>query len=261
MAFDRRKWTEVIRRKWAPAWPCPTCRKGTLRLRANTLVAHETVRSKRAHSDEEWDPEWCEYTFTAWLKCSNSPCGEDVAVTGSGGEDIEYEQEEGMMLESYYIPKYVRPALELFDIPKKCPKSVRKVLRDAFALYWHDYSATANRIRIAIERLLDDLGVKKRRKDKSGGFQDLSLHQRIEEFTKTEPQLGGQLMALKWVGNVGSHDVQVERDDLLDAFEILEHTLSELVNQRTKLVTQLAKKLHAKHGRRMKSTRRKKGGR
>lgn len=250
MAFDRRKWTAIIRRNWAPAWPCPTCHKGTLRLRAGTLVAHETVPSKRAHSHEDWDPEWCEYTFTAWLKCSNLHCGEDVAVAGSGGEELEYEPEEGMSLERYYVPKYVRPALELFDIPTKCPKSASEVLRHAFALYWHDHSATANRIRIAIERLLDSLGVKKRRKDKSGKFQDLSLHQRIEEFTKTEPQLGGQLMALKWVGNVGSHDAQVKRDDLLDAFEILEHTLSELVNQRTKRITQLAKKLHAKHAKR-----------
>jgi hypothetical protein len=37
-------------------------------------------------------------------------------------------------------------------------------------------------------------------------------------------------MALKWLGNTGTHTSAVTRDDLLDAFEILDHALVELID-------------------------------
>jgi len=57
-----------------------------------------------------------------------------------------------------------------------------------------------------------------------------------------------QLMALKWLGNSGSHSGEVSRDDLLDAFEILEHALAELLEQKSERIAALAKKMTAKHG-------------
>jgi hypothetical protein len=62
--------------------------------------------------------------------------------------------------------------------------------------------------------------------------------------------LGSQLMALKWLGNTASHEGGVSRDDLLDAFEILEHNLRELIEHRSARVAELARKLTKKHGRR-----------
>jgi hypothetical protein len=78
---------------------------------------------------------------------------------------------------------------------------------------------------------------------------DLSLHARLDAFATTEPVVGPKLMALKWLGNAGSHDGEVSKADLLDAFEILEHALGEIVEKRSKRVATLAKKLMKKHGR------------
>ena len=54
-------------------------------------------------------------------------------------------------------------------------------------------------------------------------------------------------MALKWLGNTGTHKGEVDREDLLDAFEILEHALTELIDRRATKIAALAKKLTQKH--------------
>jgi Domain of unknown function (DUF4145) len=107
--------------------------------------------------------------------------------------------------------------------------------------------AVMDRVRIALERLMDHMGVRTRRKDNYGKYADLSLHRRIDLFQAGEPVIGAQVMALKWLGNTGSHQGQVDRNDLLDAFEILEHVLGELIERRTAKVAQLARELNKKH--------------
>jgi len=47
-------------------------------------------------------------------------------------------------------------------------------------LFWSDPSATANRVRVALEDLMDHLGIQKRRKSTKGKFDKLTLHHRIE---------------------------------------------------------------------------------
>ena len=76
---------------------------------------------------------------------------------------------------------------------------------------------------------------------------DLTLHQRIEIYIKSEPIIGQQLMALKWLGNTGSHGSPVNIEDLLDAFEILEHSLEEIIENKSKKIAALATKLAQKH--------------
>ena len=56
-------------------------------------------------------------------------------------------------------------------------------------------------------------------------------------------------MALKSLGNTGTHEGQVTREDVLDAFEIIEHALAELIDRRTAKVAALARKLSKKHAR------------
>ena len=248
--MNRSLWTRAVTQRRAPAWPCPACRKGTLTLVPKSLVHKETVESSRAHGREAWDPDWITYTFTAWVRCGHSTCGQEFVVSGDGGIEPEYDADEGMTWEPYFAPRFCWPTLDIFDVPAKCPAEVKAQLRAGFTLFWSDPAATASRVRIALERLMDHVGVPKRRRDKTGKFFDLSLHNRIEIFQKGEPAIGSQLMALKWLGNTGSHEGQVTREDVLDAFEILENALAELIDRRTAKVAALARKLSKKHARR-----------
>jgi len=213
-----------------------------------SLVYKETVESKRAHDDEAFDHDWIEYTFTAWAECRHQSCKQQFAIAGVGGLSPE-QTEEGYEWEEYFSPMLSRPMPDMFDFPARCSEDVKEELRAAFAIFWSHQAACAGRIRVALECLMNHLGVQKRKKDKKGKYSDLSLHARIDVFAKNEPTIGPQLMALKWLGNAGSHNREVRKDDLLDAFEIMEHALVEIIDRRSAKVAALAKKLTKKHGR------------
>lgn len=78
---------------------------------------------------------------------------------------------------------------------------------------------------------MNERNIQRKAKIKSGKnkgkFRSLSLHERIEKFGTTEADAATQLMAIKWLGNTGSHISlnELKRDDLLDAFEHFEFAL------------------------------------
>lgn len=76
----------------------------------------------------------------------------------------------------------------------------------------------------------------------------LSLHQRIEIFRQRQPGLGKHLLALKRLGNIGSHPGDLRRDDLFDGFDIFSHVFDELVTERTQRVAQLADQIAKRKG-------------
>jgi hypothetical protein len=246
-------WTQTLTQHYAPPWPCPACTRGILALVPKSLVYRETAESRHSHGQEDWDPEQVTHIFTAWLKCNHPTCGQEVVVSGIGGVETQYDPEENdMSWSEYFVPKFCCPMPDMIELPARCPNEVKTELRAGFTLFFSDQAASASRVRVALERLMDHLGVQKRRKGKNGKFVELTLHNRIEVFEGGVPAIGSELLALKWLGNTGSHEGQVSRDDVLDAFEILEHALAELIDRRTAKVAELARKLTKKHTQRRK---------
>ena len=229
--MKRHLWSQTITEHYCPTWPCPVCSKGTLILVPKSLVFRETAESKRQHDADGWEPDRITYAFTAWAKCGNRFCGQECAISGTGGVEPNFDPEEGTDFCNQFHPRNCFPMPDIFEITKKCPDDIKKALRSAFALFWADFSASAGRIRVAIERIMDYLKIQKKKKNKNGKFSKLSLHQRIEIFEKRDSLIGKQLLALKWVGNTGSHEQKIGQGDLLDAFEILEHALAELIDR------------------------------
>lgn len=246
--MNRILWKQSLGESSCPAWPCPTCKKGTVSLIPKTLVAKETIKSVQAHNEDGWDPEWIETTFIARGICGHPSCKEEFSIAGIGGIEPEYGPEGDYEWGDYYSPQYCRPMPDIFEFPPKCPDDVQAELRAAFALFWSHRAACAGRIRVALECLMNHLGVPKKKKDSQGKYYDLTLHKRIDAFAQNEPKIGPQLMALKWLGNSGSHDSEVSQDDLLDAFEIMEHSLGEIIERRSERVALLAQKMTKKHG-------------
>lgn len=248
--MNRHLWTRNITKSSCPMWQCPHCRKGVVTIKAKSLQFEETVESRRLHSDPEFDADWVKHAFTAWGKCSNSQCGQAFAIAGEGGVSPEYTSDEGdWEYEEYFVPKYCFPMPHIIDIPRRCPDEIKIQLTQAFSLFWSDRPACAGRIRVSLEGLMNYLGVPKKRKSRSGGFNELTLHARIDAYAEKYPQVGAQLMALKWLGNTGSHENEVSKIDILDAFEILEHALVEVLEKRTERVEELTKRLVKKHAR------------
>ena len=245
--MNRALWTQTLTEQSSPPWPCKSCGKGTFTLVPGSLIHKETVWSRRARKSDDWGPDWITYAFTAWVKCNNPACGDEAAVAGEGSVDQCYDQEGGTDYFDCFSPHFCTPMPDIFDLPKKCPIEVASEVRAAFKLFWSDPSASANRVRVALEALMNHLRIQKRRKNTKGKFYKLVLHDRIEVLRVTEPEIGAQLMALKLLGNTGSHDGKVKRNDVLDAFEIIEHALFELIEHRSRRLAALAQALAEKH--------------
>ena len=223
-------------------WPCHACAKASFQLEQGSFVHAEDQESKIVRGHPDWDPSWIKYRFTAWARCNNEDCKQRVAIAGSGSR-LEITPN---TWRDYFTPEFLAPAPRIILLPEKCPAEVVREMQAAFSLYWSHAASCASRLRVAIERLLDFLKIPRRRKI-NAKFHDLNLHARLENLKVHNLAAATQLLALKWLGNTGSHQSEVTQADLLDGFEILEHTLAELIDRRSDRVADLAKKLTKKH--------------
>lgn len=234
-----------------PDWMCPTCKKSPLRIKKGTFVKEER-RDSREHSYDGWEPESIEYVYSCFLVCSNDQCGEVVASGGTGSVDWEVgEDEHGEQVQvynDYFRPRYFHPPLSIFPIPAECPESVSEPLQESFALFFVAPNAASNNVRIALEALLTELKVP-RYKLASGKRRFITLHQRISQLPISFQHLRDLILAIKWLGNAGSHDgAEITLDDVMDSYKLMEHILSDVYENKLKELHRLAKKVNKKKG-------------
>jgi hypothetical protein len=226
-------------------WPCPGCGQRDLTQLEKTLVTYETRDSKAAHDHEAWEPEWIDSRFMCAVA---SKCGEVVIVSGRHGleQGATYDEEGDVQVDyfDYFEPTWLDPAPKIISLPRALPNDVREDVVKSFQLFWVDVDACANRLRSSVDRLLDAQGVKRWTVSKKKKRVQLKLHARIELLAKREQAVAEPLMAVKWLGNAGSHPESITREDLLDAYEMMEYVLVELVEQRSKLITKLARTIN-----------------
>lgn len=229
-----------------PPWRCPKCNDGALAIVKNSLRVEETPESKKDHDNPDWEPDWMRQRFSVLLRCGH--CLEPVFAVGDIRLMEDYDDEHGWGLSDALVPTFFEPAPPMIRIPSSCPKSVTTEVIGASALFWSSPSSAANRIRAAVEMLMDDRGVPRKGKTKKGTYEDLKLHFRIERFTKRNPEIGNALLAIKWLGNTGSHSSELKAKDVLDAFELLAHALEEIYDAKSSKLKKLASSIIKKKG-------------
>jgi hypothetical protein len=211
-----------------PSWLCPSCQSGTLVLKKDTFKCFETGVSEKLHSHEAWDGDWIDERFVGLLICQNAGCGEIVAVGGRTYhiENFDLGSDE-QNWDCVFEPTFMYPAPPVFPIPGMCPKTVAAPLKKAFSLFWSDLGSCANRLRAAVETLLDERKIPRTTPNKNRRREPIPLHVRIEKFTQVDPRSGRFLLAIKWIGNAGSHANlnEVSRDDMLNGFELFEQVV------------------------------------
>lgn len=241
MAFQRDLWSGIFLRDAVPNFPCPRCKKGYLNLK--DLTVEEPQYSKDAGSSEDWEPDWTKERFVALLHCQEPTCGEIVTVSGDTTIVDEVNDEHGWHLISALRPQYLFPSPPIIEVPKDVPEPVASELKLAFALYWADVAACANRLRVSVELLLDNFKVPHEHITAKGKLVTLDLNGRIAIFQKQDPDHAMTLTALRMIGNLGSHGADVKREAILDAFEIYEDCLAELYGRRKQRMQALKKKI------------------
>lgn len=256
MAVDRNLWkVESFTLQAMPLWPCPRCPEGRLVADKKTLYELEARASVEAGVESGWEPDWMYGAFSLTLRCNNPQCCENVLCAGSYGVSQEFDPvlaqggQDPYAYCSRYTAKTFVPPIPVFRIPVQCPEAVRAEIQSAFAILWSDRGASANRVRIAIEKLLDTKKVK-RTVTKRGKRTQLTLHSRIDKLaSKTDDKdTHSLLMAVKWLGNAGSHGADMAVDDVLDGFELLDHILFRMFDGNTKRLLRLSKSIVKKKG-------------
>ena len=162
--------------------------------------------------------------------------GQEGALSGTGFVEHFDDGDGGYTFEDRFTPRFLSPMPDMIDLPRGCPGPVLAELRLAFKVFWFDASASANHIRSSLERLMDHLRV-------GPGI----LHARLVEFRKSNSDIGDQLLAIKWLGNSASHGTQLDRRELLDALEIVEHALVEILTKRSERIRKLAEGITKRH--------------
>lgn len=202
-----------------PRITCPTCRFGLLELEPESFKFYETVESVCHHSHPDWDPDWIRYVFVGFLKCNNKRCSERVACSGEGSAEQSGDCGTGEQdWEETFYPRFFVPLVDIFPIPTKCPEPVQDILRESFSVAWQDFSAAGNKLRISIEKMIDIIN--------PGGTGE--LHDKLKALRNTNPEISDMLMAIKWIGNMGSHTSDLKECDVAVAYQVMARVLEKL---------------------------------
>jgi hypothetical protein len=212
----------------------------------------EPTFSNDLHSEDWWEPEHMTQRFASLLKCQNSSCGEIVFVAGNAVVEVYYD-EEGPNYYDLLEPVTTTPSLGVFPLDDRWPESVRNQLKFAFSHLFCDPGASANRLRATVECLMDDRGVRKY--PRTGRRRPIDLHTRIVDFKDQNSDAADLLLAVKWLGNTGSHaDVSgLTREDVLDGMELLERALHLIYDDSAKRLAKLARDINRRRGPRKRS--------
>ncbi|HAV2807928.1 DUF4145 domain-containing protein [Acinetobacter baumannii] len=263
MIESYKKFLKSYRKEDDIPFNCPECKRPTLNLDQTTWLQNEQVSSVLERKQNDYfEPEWVKYTFTGTFKCMNQKCGEIVVASGSGSVIEEYT---GYYVDEYgyaspcereyvdtFYPKFFYPTLHFFTIPEKTPEDIKQIIIEAFSLTPNSPGAAANKIRIAIEILATEFGIKS--KTSTGDF--IPLHNRISNMSPQNDLYvhKDSMLAIKYIGNTGSHeDSAISFDELFDSFQIIDDLLKKLypeknmVNEIVKIINETKAPLTRSH--------------
>jgi len=210
MALTRTIWKNSFTVKSVPRFPCPVCQIGFLTASESDFQIVESEKSKSWHTDDSWDPICIVGSFSVKLTCENSHCMESTFLIGKMDVDQEpyfdeYDQYSGQDYVTYLSPLFFFPGIPILDIDPNVPAEVKKLIDESYQTYWVDLAACANKIRMVIESIISNQRISQYVKNQKQKRQILPLHQRITEFGIKKPKEANLLMAIKWIGNSGSH--------------------------------------------------------
>ena len=219
MPVNREQWRQKFEE--LPHWMCPICGKGALIPIPDKLAIEETGTSKAEKSHEAWEPDWIRARFAGFMQCSSQSCGDVVAISGDSPVSVWEHQDwdqHVQMVTHLYVVKSIFPAPLPIKLPDAVPGNIERAVSSASALVWASSEAAGNALRQVVELFLTDVGIPE--KSAKGGY--IPTHNRIEKFQNTDAENGDALLAVKWLGNSSSHPGGLKRDDVLDAFDMIE---------------------------------------
>jgi hypothetical protein len=197
-------------------------------------------------------PEELSGPFMGTLTCDNRRCDGRLVVAGDWAFTWDFDDDAHQpRLDDFYRVRFVTPSLHLFEPPVATPEGVTAEIVASGAVLFANPSAAGNRLRRAVEELLDAQRVRKIRTVTSNSRSRrarLNLHQRIELFGETHPDVGKVLLAVKWIGNEATHGQELSVSDVLICAGVLEAALRSLYDRKDAELRTLVARINARRG-------------
>lgn len=254
VSIDRTLWTSTISPDSVPNWPCPRCNATSLAVENGSFKSLADSATHHCQNDDDFEAEFTTGRFVCLLICSKSACRESCAVAGNftisecGTHHPEYCTDG--------LPTAITPPPGMIVIPKACPKDIRSEIIAAFTLFWTDHASSLSRIRNAIELLLTAIGIKRKTRSGNGKLVRLTLDARIAILRSRNARMTDiceRLLAVKHLGNAGSHPGGVGVDDVFDGLDILEQLLDDVYAKQSGTLAKMVKQINQRKGPRKKS--------
>lgn len=231
-----------------PPLICGYCNEGHLIYRKELHLQKMSTDSERKYKMSHIDMMELWGHFTALGECTN--CDDFTIVSGEhyfteielyDEYDVHYGRKK---MTTYYI-NYVNPSPELIKLPENLSKETIKTIKKSFDLFWVDSDSCANKIRHGLELFLTSRNIDQTTIDKYGEAVNLMLHSRIDKFANEHFDLKDYLIALKHIGNQGSHSKDpMTREKLLIAYEMLDHVFKKLYDDSEQILLKKVKEVN-----------------
>ena len=216
-----------------PRWPCPECAHGRLTIKRSEMHFGAAARIEEGIEGgylEHWDDQG---VFSGLMYCDSVGCRQAVAILGDYealAHDVGYVIGHGIdgRFGQRFTFRSIYPAPNLIAISARTPDPIKNAVAKSFPLFWSDLQACAGAMRIAVEEIADHL---RPRRTSSNGF-PVSLGNHLEDIKTAQPEHAEHVEAFKLIvqklGNPGAHGDAVDRDRVIDAYELLEIEIGKL---------------------------------
>lgn len=234
MAIIKKYWkTLYFSKSHKPKIVCPTCNEGHLQIWSDSYKSRKSAKTQKDEDKPNFHIFEAVSVSAGIFHCDNRTCGEYVACCGELIMDAESDDDGYTRHIPTFVPLYFHPPLSIIQNTSVYPNNIQKSLKDSFSLFFADLESCANKIRIVLEILLNNERVNRTAIVKHKRVW-LSLHRRILLYESTNPEIARKLLAIKWIGNAGSHSGSIRKDDILDAYIILENVLNSIYSESEK---------------------------
>jgi hypothetical protein len=227
-----------------PSFPCPCC-GSALALTKDSLKTRASAETIHLYDVGAIDQHEGSGVFVLTLDCPSKSCKESVAVSGSCTYGP-YNSPDDELIAAYLKPHYFTPSLHIFPISENCPERVKKALVSSFSLFWSSPQAAGNALRTAVEAFLDYQGVRKWTKNNKNEEVVIFLDARINEYAKISADIAEVLMAIKWIGNAGSHLSDLTHDNVIMGYRLFSHAMDETFDKKSATIKKMAQRINSK---------------
>ena len=211
-------------------YKCPHCQKGYLKrdsfyekqylssIKKGTSIINED-------GEEEYDDSYYLGNILGFLKCPF--CDELTSFVGETKYYLNY-YDEIEVLEKGIFFKYFVPQIHIIELKNEYPEELKEILLESFSLYFSSYSACVNTLRILLEKLCELYEIKSIQDN--GKYKSLNNKlKELKELGKISDDTIEFLEAIKWIGNDGSHSLEIINKEHLDlAYRFVKKVLDEI---------------------------------